>query len=109
VDIYRPADHPDVEDVDGLRSDVRCPERADRSWETFLVNNYLVAAHDTRRGRESGLVPQGKHHAYLAGKAATACGFGLAQMRLFPRLRFSDQSASNRCPICARIVGAGDR
>ena len=73
------------------------------------MNDYLVAAHDTRRGRESGQVPQVKHHAYLPGKAATACGFGLGEMRLFPALRFSNQSASNRCPICARIVGAGDR
>ena len=73
------------------------------------MNDYLVAAHDSRRGRQSGQVPQVKHHAYLPGKAATACGFGLAQMRLFPRLRFSDQSAANRCPICARIVSAGDR
>jgi hypothetical protein len=73
------------------------------------VNHYLVAAHDARRAQSKGQVPEVKHHAYLPGMDTTACGFGLTAMRLFGDLRFSDQAFVDRCPICSRIVGAGDR
>jgi hypothetical protein len=73
------------------------------------VNDYLVAAPDARRPQSMGQVPELKHHAYLPGRATTACGFGLMAMRLFGDLRFSDQTPADRCPICSRIVGAGDR
>jgi hypothetical protein len=73
------------------------------------VNDYLVAAHDTRRPQLKGQVPEVKRHAYLPGMATTACGFGLREMRLFGDLWFSEQAPAQRCPICSRIVGAGDR
>jgi hypothetical protein len=73
------------------------------------VNEYLVAAHDRRRPQRRGQVPEVKHHAYLPGMDTTACGFGLDGMRMFWDLRFSEQSAPERCPICSRIVYAGGR
>jgi hypothetical protein len=79
------------------------------AWHDRLVNDYLVAAHDSQRPRLAGQVPEGKYHAYLPGAATTACGFGLSDMRLFRRLRFSNQQPSVRCPICARMVRAGER
>jgi hypothetical protein len=74
-----------------------------------LVNDYLVAAHDSLRAKRPGQVPLVKHHAYIAGAKTTACGFGLTSMRLFRDLRFSDQAPTLRCPICSGIVGAGER
>jgi hypothetical protein len=73
------------------------------------VNDYVVAAHERRRPRSAGQVPEVKHHAYLIGAATTACGFGLRDMRVFKELRFKDQMPSVRCPICARMVGAAGR
>jgi hypothetical protein len=73
------------------------------------VNDYLVAAHDSRRLQVPGQLPEVKHHAYLVGATTTACGFGLTPMRLFREMRFSEQKPTARCPICSRIVGAGDR
>jgi hypothetical protein len=78
-------------------------------WDAIEVNDYLVAAHDARRAQMKGQVPEVKHHAYLPGAQTTACGFGLKAMRLFRDLRFSEQAPAERCPICSRIVGAGDR
>ena len=73
------------------------------------MNDYLVAAHDARRPQLKDQVPEVKHHAYLPGMAKTACGFGLREMRMFKDLRFSEQAPGDKCPICSRIVGAGDR
>ena len=72
------------------------------------MNDYLVAAHDSRRTTVADQVPEGKCHAYLASASRSACGFGLSGMRLFRNLRFSDQRPAARCPICARIVGANN-
>jgi hypothetical protein len=79
------------------------------SWQDYPVNDYLVAAHERPRRRRLGQVPEVKHHAYLAGASTTACGFGLDNMRLFRDLRFSDQAPAMRCPICSRMVRAGER
>jgi hypothetical protein len=73
------------------------------------VNDYVVAAHESRRSWLAGQVPEVKHHAHLIGAATTACGFGLHDMRVFKELRFSDQVPSVRWPLCARVVGAADR
>jgi hypothetical protein len=72
------------------------------------VNDYKVAAYPSRHGQVVGEVPEGTCHAYLKGAKSTACGFGLGPMRLFERLRFSEQAPAVRCRLCARIVGASD-
>jgi hypothetical protein len=88
---------------------VQTPFATVSPWDALEVNDYLVAAHDVRRPQLKGQVPEVKHHAYLPGAATTACGFGLRAMRVFSDLRFSIQAPVDKCPICSRIVGAGDR
>ena len=74
------------------------------------MNDYLVAAHDARRPQSKGQVPEVKHHAYLPGQVDDRLRVRRSTaMRLFGDLRFSDQALADRCPICSRRVGAGDR
>jgi hypothetical protein len=73
------------------------------------VDNYRVAAYPAVGGRGGAEVPEGKSHAYLDGANATACGFGLGQMRTFGKLSFKDQPPSVRCSICDRRVRAASR
>ena len=79
------------------------------TWHDHVVNDYVVAAHESPRRRRVDQVPLVKHHAYLAGVRSTVCGFGLESMRVFEDLHFRDQLPGVRCPICSRIVGSNDR
>ena len=76
-----------------------------RACDDRAVNDYLVAAHPARYGAASR-IPEGKRHAYLPGATTTACGFGLSTMQKYASLRFNLQEPTERCPICARAVGA---
>jgi hypothetical protein len=95
-------------EVSGPQRD-RVDGACEATWDNLVVNDYMVAAHDSRRPQVPGESPQVKHHAYLDGATTTACGFGLMSMRLFSHMRFSRQEPAMRCPICSRMVGAGDR
>jgi hypothetical protein len=72
------------------------------------VDDYRVAAYPAVGGRSAD-APEGKSHAYLVGAEATACGFGLGQMRTFGKLSFKSQPPSVRCSICDQRVRAASR
>ena len=72
------------------------------------MKDFLVASHSVTRHVGSEF-PDGKRHAYLKSEDATACGFGLAPMHLFDRLKFTDQPSLVRCLLCTRIVWSSDR
>jgi hypothetical protein len=70
---------------------------------------YRVAAYPMVRGRILSQVPESKHHAYLDQARTTVCGFGVAEMQLFPQLRFTASPPSARCVMCDRVVRAAAR
>jgi hypothetical protein len=70
---------------------------------------YRVAAYPMVRGRILSQVPESKHHAYLDQARTTVCGFGVAEMQLFPHLRFTASPPSVRCVMCDRVVRAAAR
>jgi hypothetical protein len=75
----------------------------------MIVDDYRVAAYPAADPRGPVDAPQGKSHAYLVGAKATACGFGLGQMRTFSKLSFTRQPPSAKCSICDQRVRAASR
>lgn len=71
--------------------------------------DYRVAAFSSRPGFEVGASPEGKQHAYLEDAKDTVCGFGLAAMRRFNQLPFSESPTEARCPMCDRLIRAASR